>query len=177
VGDGEAPLAASKHTAAPDDFLTHVPRAVHHDSPCRRIAVRGIETLQTYGVAVGTELRGIGPIGACGCGVRVRLIRKTLEPASVGRIRSPAVSDPVRAHAAVSEIQQVKTGRPRGERKICDTEDVAVSDEFTVRLERVQRSAQQSRCDATGDTADLRKGGPSHAIRQAGDGSSEQPTT
>lgn len=64
VGDGEAAFAAPKHAAAPDHISAYIPRAVHHDSPRRRVAVAGVEILETYRVAVGTYIRGVGSKGA-----------------------------------------------------------------------------------------------------------------
>src|SRR6516225_861957 len=74
VRDGEAAFTAPGHAPVPDHILTHVPRAVHDDRPRGRVAVSGIEALETYGMAVGTEIGGIGSISAGGGGVRTRLI-------------------------------------------------------------------------------------------------------
>jgi hypothetical protein len=63
MGDGEAAFAAPKHAAAPDHISAYIPRAVYHDSPRSRVAVAGVETLETYRVAVGTYIRGVGSKG------------------------------------------------------------------------------------------------------------------
>src|SRR5262249_54985376 len=149
----------------------------HDDSPRGRVAVSGIEALEAHGMTVGTEISRIGSIGARRRCIRAWLIGETLEPPRVGWVRPAAVRYPVRANAAVVEIEKVETRRPRGKRKICDPEEVAVRDEVTMHFERIQCALQQTRCYRSGDSANVREGGPRHGRRQAGDGGSQQPAT
>ena len=82
----------------------------------------------------------------------MRLIREALQPPRMRRVGTPAVGDPVRPHAAISEVHQVKPRRTRRKREIRDADNVPVADAVLMSLQSIQRTPQQTGINRTTDT-------------------------
>jgi hypothetical protein len=55
------------------------------------------------------------------------------------------MGNPMRAHTAIGELHQVKSGEPRRQGKVSDTDNVPAGDAVTMSLQSIKRTLKQTR--------------------------------
>jgi hypothetical protein len=161
IGDGEAALASTEHAGVADHFLIHIPGTMHHNRARERVAVRRIESLEAHRVTMGAHIERACFIGSGGGRIRVGLIREALEPSRMRRVGTPAMSNPMRPHAAISKVHQVKPRCTRRKGEVSDADKVLVADTVAVSLQRIERTSKQTRGYLAVDTVCSSEGEPS----------------
>jgi hypothetical protein len=93
---------------------------------------------------MGTQIESTRSIRSRGGRIRPRLIGEALEPSRMSGVRTPAMGNPMRSHAAVSEVHQVKPRCARGKGEVGDADKVSIADAVVVSVQRIERTSKQS---------------------------------
>ncbi len=167
IGDRKTALAATKYTGKADHFLTHVPGAMHHDRPGKRVAVGRVESLEPHRVAMGSDIEGSRSIGSRGGRVRARLVGEALQPSRTRGVGTSSMGNQMRSHAAIGKLEQVEPRCTRGEGEISDADNVSVGDAVVMPLQGIESALQQTGRYRAADTVNLRKRGLTAGSRRS----------
>jgi hypothetical protein len=162
TGDREAAFAATEHAEMTDHFFADVPGTVHDDASSKGVVIALLQSFETNRMAMGADIRRTGLIGPFRACIRVWHIGEALEPPSTQWVGTPAMRVEMPAYGAIGEIHQMKSRRTRGQREICNRDEITVGDAVAMFVQRMQRAPEQCRRYEATSVIRTPKSGPGH---------------
>jgi len=163
AGYRETAFAAAGHAEMVDHLVADVPGAVHHDPAGEGVVIGRIQSFEPNRLAMGSDIRGTGPIGSCRARVRAWCVGEALEPAGMQRVGAATVRDPMRVDAAIGKTHQMQPGHTRVQGEIGNADEVLVGDALAVSVQCIERTPQQSRGNRRTAVASAPRSGPRHS--------------